>query len=658
MASTLKAQRASATGNYFTVPVDDLSGGLDQRKAATLLKPNRARVLRNFSLREPGALIVWPGFASFSTSSLGSGRPQGGQRVYLGLVSPFTLAAWGGSVYKPSDAGVWGAAVSSGWSASNEVFFPSDRDLVAILDGATAAKKSTDGTTWTSFGIAKPAAAPTAAALAGGTLVVAHVYEFSFTGRDDTLQHESNESAVVTNTPAGANLSVRLTVPKHPDAQVDTLVIYGRDVTAGELVRRQIGTVANPAGASTTFDVTANIWGSGTEAPSDHDVPQLMSFAVVWKNRWWGRDAVVKNRIRFTQIFEAQSWPADFTIDIPFERGDDIAAILPLGDTLLVFGQSKIFVIIGQTSLDFEVRPSGASQAGALGPRAIDAVEEGVDSRLGGWHLPVRWRNGSAAVERHRRLRPGGDRLAEVRHRGICRRPRADAGGLSPGGEGSRDRGDEPLPVRDGRRMDPRPESHAVAGSAGVDDDGSGGRRVCPLGRQRADGRQPGAVLLVVAVDREALRRAHGHDGRRVRHGRDLHRADVLDGRTVARMVDGAVEFEPHAGTFGIELTVDSQSFGSQNVDISGTTSSYGVDVYGTATYGGSGRLRRPLTFPLEAEGLTAEITGTYTGREAFRWFTYTLGHRSRARGNRGIYNGRELSIRHEELFDKSRRAG
>ena len=39
--------------------------------------------------------------------------------------------------------------------------FPYDRDLVAILDGTTAAKKSVDGSTWTAFGIAAPSGAPT-----------------------------------------------------------------------------------------------------------------------------------------------------------------------------------------------------------------------------------------------------------------------------------------------------------------------------------------------------------------------------------------------------------------------------------------------------------------------------------------------------------------
>jgi hypothetical protein len=32
------------------------------------------------------------------------------------------------------------------------------------------------------------------------------------------------------------------------------------------------------------------------------------------------------------------------------------------------------------------------------------------------------------------------------------------------------------------------------------------------------------------------------------------------------------------------------------------------------------------MTFPLEAEGLTASLTATYTGDEAFRLFNYSLG--------------------------------
>jgi hypothetical protein len=625
MPSSVRAIRVSPKGTYFEVPVNDLSGGLDLRKAPTLLRSNRARVLRNFSLREPGALNVMPGWASFSTASLGSGRPQGGQRIYLGSGTPFSLSAWNGGVYKPSDAGVWGAAVSTGWSAANEIYFPYDRNLVAILDGATAAKKSVDGTTWTNFGIAAPGTVPTAAAVAGGSLVVAHTYEFSYTGRDDELLAESSETAVVTQATAGANLTVRLTLSHHADAQVDTLVYYGRDVTAGETVRRRIGTVANPA-VSTTVDVTTNNWGSGTEAPSDHAVPPLLSFGVVWKNRWWARHATVKNRLHFTQIFEPQSWVADFYIDIPFEKGDDIAAIIPLGDTLLVFGQSKVFLVIGQTSLDFEVRPSGASQAGALGPRAVDVVE------LGAVH---------AAAEGIFLFDGATDRLLSD-----------DIDTYAPAATGWRkyvsaasaaDLARTPLVYH-------QTTKELAIGVTNLYPFGTPGEWLLDLNRTRLQD-----VPAWTTTDRpiggyvrwDGNEPTLGNRGRlfswsqtigklyEERTGTTADGADLVAtytgptfamGGKVARIIDGAIECEPHGGTFGIELFVDNVSFGSQNVDISGSFASYGSAVYGTSTYGGSGRKRTVLTFPLEAEGLTCGITATYTGTEAFRWYSYMFG--------------------------------
>jgi hypothetical protein len=57
-----------------------------------------------------------------------------------------------------------------------------------------------------------------------------------------------------------------------------------------------------------------------------------VSFGVVWKNRWWARSATVKNRIHFTQLFQPQL-AALFFLDIPFERGDEIRALVPMGDT-------------------------------------------------------------------------------------------------------------------------------------------------------------------------------------------------------------------------------------------------------------------------------------------------------------------------------------
>jgi hypothetical protein len=621
MPATMKAKSAGA---FKLLTVDDMTGGLDLRNAPTLLKANRARLLRNFSLREPGALSMVPGWRTFSTTSLGAGRPQGGQRIYLGSTTPFTLAAWNGGVYMPTDAGVWGAAVSTGWSTTTEIFFPFDRDIVAVFDAVTAAKKSINGTTWTTFGIAPPGT-PTGANLAGGSLVASNVYEFSYSGRDDGLVAESNESVRVQHTPAGANLSVRLSLPFHTDAQVDTLIIYGRDVTAGESVRRRIGTVANPGVGSATFDVTSNSWASGVEAPSDHTVPPLLAFGVVWKNRWWARHATVKNRLHFTQIFEAQSWPATFYIDIPLERGDSIQALLQLGDTLCVFGQSKIFLVIGQTSLDFEVRPAGASQAGALGPRSVDAVEDGaIHASADGIYL----------------FDGATDRLLSY-----------DVDGFAPSAVGWRTY----ITTASAANLEKTAlVYHQAAKDVGIAVTnlypfGTPGEWILDLNRSRLQetsawtttDRPIGGYLKWDGNEPTAGNRGRLFSWSQTvgtlyeeRTGTTADGADLVAtygaptftmSRYVTQFPDGILEVEPHTGTFGIELLVDDRSFGSQTLDISGNASVYGTAVYGTATYGSKSRKQIPVTFPLEAEGTTVSLLGTYTGRESFRWFSFAL---------------------------------
>src|SRR3990167_1123669 len=155
MAKSATTQTATAGRAYPLLPVVGPSAGMDLRTSPTLIPPNRARSLVNFTLTEPGALVVRPGVVAFSTGSLGSGRIQGAQRVYLNTAIPsaqstiFTVVGYNGSLYVQSDSGGWptsaASAVLTGLSTVNELSFPSDRDLVAVFDGVNAAKKSTNG---------------------------------------------------------------------------------------------------------------------------------------------------------------------------------------------------------------------------------------------------------------------------------------------------------------------------------------------------------------------------------------------------------------------------------------------------------------------------------------------------------------------------------
>src|SRR3990167_6219267 len=127
MAKRSATRPAQIAKQYQLLPVTDLSGGLDLRSAATLMGPDRARVLINQSLKEPGALVVRAGYTAFSTL-LSTGRPQGGERVYLNTAIPtagstaFTLLSWQGGVYNLTDSGGWVSTTPglSGLSTSNE----------------------------------------------------------------------------------------------------------------------------------------------------------------------------------------------------------------------------------------------------------------------------------------------------------------------------------------------------------------------------------------------------------------------------------------------------------------------------------------------------------------------------------------------------------
>ena len=151
---------------YQVLPVVGPTAGVDLRTSPTLLPPERAQQLVNFSLQEPGALVVRSGFTAFSSVALGSTRAQGAARVYINTGIPnqastnVTVLAWGQGLYAVTDTGgVTG--VYSGLS-TREVSFPADRNLVAALDGSSYVVKSTNGVTWTRFGVLhSPTAVPT-----------------------------------------------------------------------------------------------------------------------------------------------------------------------------------------------------------------------------------------------------------------------------------------------------------------------------------------------------------------------------------------------------------------------------------------------------------------------------------------------------------------
>jgi hypothetical protein len=492
---------------------------------------------------------------------------------------------------------------------------------VAVFDGSNVPKKSTDGSTWTQFGISAPASAPGLALVAGGSLVSGNVIEVSYAYQDDDLGHYGNEGDTDTETPSGADLTVRVTPDLSADPQVDTILIFARDVTAGQAVRRLVGSVANSG--SPTFDITSVPSSSAIEAPTTRNVPPALSFGVPWKNRWWARDAVIKTRLRFTEIFENQSWTSDYYVDIPFSRGDEIAAVVPIGDTLLVFGKARqIFVIFGQTSLDFDVRPSAGAEAGALGPKAWALVEGGVVH---------------AAVEGVYIFDGSTDRLLSY-----------DIDGPNVGWSQMVSTATADALTRVEMVYD-RKEKELRIAVPSVYPYGTAGEYVLDLARTRSTNQEAwtttdrtiGGYIAwdgpeAVTGNRgrlfswsDTIGRIYEENTGTSANGSDLvcdYEGPALStGLNVARFTAVHGEYAPAAGTFGLELLVDGRSVLSPSVDIGGGLARYGTGTYGTSTYGGSSRRMFTKLLPLSAEGRSVTVRGTYTGQGTFEWFTYAL---------------------------------
>jgi hypothetical protein len=627
MAGAPKTQRAVTGKAYQLLPVTDLSGGVDLRSAQTLMASERARTLVNWSLSQPGALPVRAGYLRFSTSTLGIGRPQGGQRVYLNTALPsaastaFTLLGYNGAVFSISDSGggpLWPTPVLNGLSTGNDMLFPHDRDMVVVMDGANTPFKSTNGSSWTKVGIIAPTVAPTVSSGTAGSLSTSE-FEFTYGYKDRDLSHYSNGQISGSTKSLSSTGSMTVVVTNSTEPQVDAVVIYARNKTSGETVRRKISSQAQSTGTTSTVVITSSNWTSNDEEPTDHNPPPVLSFGVVWKNRWWARSATVKNRIHFTQLFQAQSWPALFYLDIPFERGDELRNFVAMGDTLILFGTTKIFMIIGQTSLDFEVRPTIDSQDGAFGPWATAVVENGVihagangvfifdgaSDKYLSYDIEPAWRDlvkNSAVTDLQRVAIVYDSQLKEVR----ISVPRRFPSGVF--GEW----------VLDLNRTSGGKEAWTAT-------DRTIGGYIVFNGPERSDGDR-GRLFSWHSSMATIFEESIGTTANSSNMTAEYEGPGLTLGNLRGRWIDVHGEYEPHAGTFTIEPVIDGISAGPRTVNIGASQAVYDSALYDVALYGGAGRRKFYIMLPVSADGRTYVQKATYTGQEGFVWFSYTPG--------------------------------
>jgi hypothetical protein len=413
--------------------------------------------------------------------------------------------------------------------------------------------------------------------------------------------------------------AINWTGPNSTNPDVNAIVVYARKISAGETVLRKVSSLAQSAGASSTLVITSTAWTTSDPIPTDHDQPTGLSFGVVWKNRWWARDATVTNRLRFTQIFQPQSWPALFYIDIPFEKGDAIQAMVPLGNTLIIFGATSIFLVLGTTSLDFEVQPTMSSQDGALGPRAVCLLEngvvhagaagvwifDGVSDRLLSYDIEPAWRDlvQNANAGALARVACTYHLLQKELRVAV---PRRYPSGLP--GEWVLDMNRS----RDGKTAW-RASDRDVTGYVPFD-----GPEAVAGNRGRLFSWPSTTAVL---NEESTSYTANGAD-----IVADYEGPGLSLGVYRGRWVDLRGEYEPQGGQLAVQAVVDGVSQGAQSVTIDAGLSQYASAQYSSATYGGAGRRQFYLPLPLSADGRTYVQKFTYRGQHPFKLFSYHPG--------------------------------
>ncbi len=618
MAKGLQSKRPTATPVYQTISVNDMTGGLDVRRNPTLVPPTRSVVCRNFSLAEPGALRVRQGWASFS-SNLSTKAAQGAARVYLGSTQG-TLIATDGNIYLLPDTGIWNTtAVASGLSTANDVHFIHDRDIVAAFDGSSHARKSTDLQTWTRFGIEPGTPNATLALSSQASDLSTSGFSVKYSYKDRGLSFISDPN------PTGSTISLTSTgnaiivnVPNSTDGQVDAIVLWAKSDV--ETVYRKVSSGAQSAGVSSTFVINSSAWSANDEAPNTHGYPPALSFGVSWKNRWWARSAQFPTRLYFSEIFQPQGWPALFFIDLPFQNGEEINAIQPQGDTLNVMGASQNFLVIGQTSLECEVRPALGAQSGALGPKAVTLVEAGVchasaegvyifdgaTDKLLSNDLTPAWKAmiaaaPSTAVARIPVIYDWNEK--EVRIAVPILSPGTEPGELVLNLERSREQ-DAPAWAQTDRTI-----RHYIFWNGDEPVQGNRGRlQTLPSTATRVIDENSGQSADGANLSAE-------YDG-----------PTFAAGLNRARFTDLHIEYEPHGGNLTAETVVDGISQGQIALSIGAGLATYGVSEYGLASYGGAGRRKAYTPLPLGSEGRNAQQKFVYSGQESFALYTYSLG--------------------------------
>jgi hypothetical protein len=266
------------------------------------------------------------------------------------------------------------------------------------------------------------------------------------------------------------------------------------------------------------------------------------------------------------------------------------------------------------------VRPSAGAQAGALGPRAVELIESGVvhaaaegvfifdgaTDKLLTFDIEPGWRDfikNATAVSLP---------LTDVVYHFPYKELRVSVSRRYPSGAA----GEWVLDLNRTRELQT---------AAWTETDRAVGGYMLWAGAESVSGNR-GRLFSWGTTEGRIFEEATGQDANSSNMVAEYEGPHLNTGMHRARFIDLRGEYEPHDGIFNTELVVDDISQGSQSINIGSGMAVVGTAIVGTDVLSGAGRRMFSVMQPLSSEGRTVWLRTAYTGKEAFRHFTYAVG--------------------------------
>lgn len=353
--------------------VQDYSGGWTPDLSPVLLQDNEAQLIENFRIDKTGSLVSRKGGRYWFVADGTEGTTDimyalGRWNHPTDPTQNKVITAYGSSFYEHNSFAstlTYMHGVSGTNSLNGGMFTDFQNALYYSMPGRGPVVYN--GNIWYNLGVAAPAGAPGSTQAAGS---MNGTYRYAYTYIDTTLTDgqptESNPSPELVITLA--NQQPTLTFVPSTNPRISHIRIY-RSLANGAtlLFLKDIPNVPSDSIATTT-DADGPVADLSPEY--DNVPPPAYHLAAFYKGYMF---LAKGNSLWWSKPLQFDSWPFFNETTVNFSGSDEITALIPFQDSLLIFGNRSLSVLVGDSG-QWQIQPLSVN-LGTFSPRTVVQVE-------------------------------------------------------------------------------------------------------------------------------------------------------------------------------------------------------------------------------------------------------------------------------------------